>query len=61
MQQVVVACASNPATLETEFRNSVGLIPVGTNSRLVGKWIVLPLVTLCKERNLIKYCDLADF
>ena len=36
----VVACTCNPATLEIEFRNVVGSIPVGGNSPLLGWWIV---------------------
>ena len=40
----VVACTCNPATLEVEFRNGVGSIPVGGNSSLIGGWIVWPPV-----------------
>ena len=36
----VVACTCNPATLEAEFRNGVGLIPVGGNSPSIGGGIV---------------------
>ena len=36
----VVACTCNPATLEAEFRNRVGSIPVGGNSPSIGGWIV---------------------
>ena len=36
----VVACTCNAATLEAEFRNGVGLIPVGDNSPSIGGWIV---------------------
>ena len=36
----VVACTCNPATLEAEFRNGVSLIPVGSNSLLIGGWFV---------------------
>ena len=36
----VVACTCNPATLEAEFWNSVGLIPVGDNSPSISGWIV---------------------
>ena len=36
----VVACTCNPGTLETEFRNSVGSIPVGGKIPLIGGWIV---------------------
>ena len=36
----VVPCTCNPATLDAEFRNRVGLIPVGGNSPLIGGWIV---------------------
>ena len=32
------------ATLKAEFRNSVGLIPVGVNSPSIGGWIVRPPV-----------------
>ena len=35
----VVVCTCNPATLEVDFRNGVGSIPVGGNS-LTGGWIV---------------------
>ena len=37
---VAVACTCNPATLEAEFRDGVGSIPVGGNSPLIGGWIV---------------------
>ena len=37
---LVVACTCNPATLEAEFRNGVGSIPVVGNSPLIGGWIV---------------------
>ena len=40
----VVACTCNPATLEAEFRNGVGSIPVGGNSPSIGGWIVRPPV-----------------
>ena len=40
----VVACMCNPATLEAEFRNGVGSIPVGGNSPSIGGWIVWPPV-----------------
>ena len=36
----VVACTCNPATLEAEFRNGVGSVPVGGNSPSIGGWIV---------------------
>ena len=43
----LVACASNPASLEAEFWNGVGSIPVGgkggggvNNSPSIGEWIV---------------------
>ena len=36
----VVACTCNPATLEAEFRNGVGSLPVGGNSPSIGGWIV---------------------
>ena len=36
----VVACTCNPATLEAEFRNGAGSIPVGGNSPSIGGWIV---------------------
>ena len=36
----VVACTCNPATLEAEFWNGVGLIPVGDNSPSISGWIV---------------------
>ena len=36
----VVACTCNPATLEAEFRNGVGSVPVGRNSPSIGGWIV---------------------
>ena len=36
----VVACTCNPATLEAEFRNDVGSIPVGGNNPSIGGWIV---------------------
>ena len=41
----VVACACNPATLETEFRNGVGLIPGGSNSLSFDWWV--DCVTIC--------------
>ena len=39
-QAGVVTCTCNPATLEAEFRNGVGSIPVGGNSPSIGGWIV---------------------
>ena len=36
----VVVCTCNPATLETEFRNGVGSIPVGDSSPSIDGWIV---------------------
>ena len=36
----VVPCTCNPATLDAEFWNRVGLIPVGGNSPSIGGWIV---------------------
>ena len=36
----VVACTCDPATLEAEFQNGVGLIPVGGNSPSIGGYIV---------------------
>ena len=36
----VVACTCNPATLETEFRNGVGSVPVGDSSPSIDGWIV---------------------
>ena len=36
----VVAYTCTPATLEAEFRNRVGSIPVGGNSPSIGEWIV---------------------
>ena len=36
----VVACTCNPATLEAEFQNRVGSIPVGGNSPSIGGWIL---------------------
>ena len=36
----VVACTCNLATLEVEFRNDVGSIPVGGSSPSLGRWIV---------------------
>ena len=36
----VTACTCNPATLEVEFRNGMGSIPVGGNSPSIGGWIV---------------------
>ena len=40
----VVACTCDPATLEAEFQNGVGLIPVGGNSPSIGGYIVWPPV-----------------
>ena len=40
----VVACTSNPATLEAEFRDGVGLIPGGGNCPSIGGWVVWPPV-----------------
>ena len=34
------ACIYNPTTLEAEFWNGVGSIPVGGNSPSIGGWIV---------------------
>ena len=39
-QPSVMACTCNSATLESEFRNGVGSIPVEGNSHLIGWWIV---------------------
>ena len=36
IQPGVVACTCNPATLEAEFRNGVGSVPVGGNSPSIG-------------------------
>ena len=36
----VVARTCNPATLDAEFRNGVGSIPIGGNSPSIGGWIV---------------------
>ena len=36
----VVASTCNSGTLEAEFQNGVGSIPVGGNSSLIGGWIV---------------------
>ena len=44
IQPGVVACTCNPATLEAEFRNGVGSVPVGDNSPSIGGWIVWPPV-----------------
>ena len=54
----VVAWTCNPATSESEFRNSVGSIKVRGNSPLIGRWIVWPPVIQHKERNLAKQGDL---
>ena len=37
VQPGIVACTCNPATLETELRNGVGLKPVGGNSSSLGR------------------------
>ena len=49
----------NPLSSEAEFRNSVGLIPVGGNSPSIGRWIVRPPVIQHKETKLTKYWDVA--
>ena len=36
----VMACTSNKAFLEGEFRNGVGSVPIGGNSSSIGGWIV---------------------
>ena len=36
----VVACTCNPATMEAEFRDGVGSIPVWGNGPSIGGWIV---------------------
>ena len=36
----VVACTYNPVTLEAEFLNDVGSVPVGGNSPSIGGWIL---------------------
>ena len=36
----VMACTSNKAFLEAEFRNGVGSVPIGGNSSSIGGWIV---------------------
>ena len=53
-QRGVVACTCNPATLEAEFRNGVGSIPVGGNSPSIGGWIGPPVIQHW-ERSLTKY------
>ena len=44
LESGVVACTCNLATLEAEFRNRVGSIPVGGNSPSMGGWIKWPPV-----------------
>ena len=39
-QTGVVPCVCNLATLETEFCNGVGSVPVRGNNPLIGWWIV---------------------
>ena len=51
----VVACTCNPATLEAEFRNGAGSVPVGGNSSFIGGWIVFLPVIQYKEKSLTKY------
>ena len=55
-----VAFTCNPATLEAEFQNSLGSIPVAGNSPSIGGWIVWPLVIQHKQKNLTKYWDLCE-
>ena len=50
----------NTATLEAEFGNGVGSIPVGGNNPSISWWIVGPLVILHKKRTLTKYWDLSE-
>ena len=40
LQAGVVACICNPATLDADFQNGVGSIPVEGNSPSIGGWIV---------------------
>ena len=48
----VVATTCNLATLETEFRKRKCLIPVGSDSPSIGRWLVWP--SDHKERNMTK-------
>ena len=56
----VMACNCNPATLEAEFRNSVGSVPVGDNSPSIDRW--LDCMTTCNSAlgEESKYCDLPE-
>ena len=54
----VLACTSHPATLEAEFRSSVGSIPFRGNSPSIGGWSVWVNVIQHKDRSLAKYSDL---
>ena len=56
----VVAWTCNPATLEAEFWNGVGSIPVVGNIHSINGRIVLPPVTQHLERSLTKYWDLTE-
>ena len=56
----VVACTYNPATLEVDFRNGVGPIPVEGNSTSLGGWIVWPPVVQHKEKDLTKNWNLIE-
>ena len=50
MHPGVVECTCNLATLDAEFWNDVGSIPVGANSPVIQH----------KEKGLIKYWNLTD-
>ena len=51
----VVACTCKSATLETEYWNGVGSIPVRGNSSSIGGWIVWPPVIQHRVRSMTKY------
>ena len=55
-----VTCTCNPATLEIEFGNVVGSVPVRSNSPSVGGWTVWPPLIQHKEKNPTKYLELAE-
>ena len=44
ISKMVITCTCNPATLEAEFWNVVGSIPIRDNSPSIGRRIVLPPV-----------------
>ena len=56
----VVKYIYNSATLEAEFRNGVGSVPIRGNSASIGGWIEYPPSIQHRERSLTEYWDLTE-